>query len=94
MSVRSGDRLCQTRLIPKSPDGDKNGRYLMMITTSMCFVQSSKVGDNHQQVSDHYYSDDMENDYTEDDDNDNWCTPFISGWHINAMMMTITIITI
>ena len=66
----------------------------MMIPTSMCFVQSSKVGDDHQQVSDHYYSDDMENDYTEDDDNDNWCTPFISGWHINAMMMTITIITL
>ena len=22
--VRSGDRLCQTRLIPRSPDGDKN----------------------------------------------------------------------
>ena len=39
----------------------------MMITTSMCFVQSSKVGDGHQQVSDHYYSDDMENDYTEDE---------------------------
>ena len=46
--VRSGDRLCQTRLIPRSPDGDNNSDQLYLIEadlndTRSCFKRNREV---------------------------------------------------
>ena len=44
MWVRSGpDRLCQTRLIPRSPDGDNNRRMFELLNDEVIKMQHENI---------------------------------------------------